>query len=218
MATATLTASSNASILADQPTLNLVEVQVGERNDNNNNFRALITFSTLSDGTIPTTAVVTSSVLRLYMKVDKSSNARTLSVYRLKRAWVQSQVTWNIFSTGNNWQTAGCAGANDREATTIGTAAMSAAEIIPSWKEVTLDNALTQEMINGTFTNNGLFLQNGVENNDSYEFGEISDGATAPQLVVNYTMVSSVNGLAKASIASINGLATASIASINNLV
>lgn len=45
------------------------------------------------------------------------SSTNRLIARRVKRAFVASQATWNIYSTGNNWQTAGCRGANDVETT-----------------------------------------------------------------------------------------------------
>ena len=45
----------------------------------------------------------------------------TYGVYRQKRAWVKSEATWNIYSTGNNWSAGGGAGSSDCETSAIGT-------------------------------------------------------------------------------------------------
>jgi hypothetical protein len=42
-------------------------------------------------------------------------------VYEMKRDWVESQATWNEYASGNNWQTSGAQGANDRGTTVLGT-------------------------------------------------------------------------------------------------
>jgi hypothetical protein len=44
-------------------------------------------------------------------KSNTNTTNKTLTFYRLLRAWVEGQVTWNIYSTGNNWGTAGALGA-----------------------------------------------------------------------------------------------------------
>lgn len=43
----------------------------------------------------------------------EASDTISGKAYTLKRAWVEGEVTYNIFSTGNSWETAGGTGAND---------------------------------------------------------------------------------------------------------
>src|SRR5690242_19136783 len=57
--------------------------------------------------TLPDNAQITSAVLSLYATADLSGASRTFRVFRLKRAWVENQATWNSYTTGNSWQTAG---------------------------------------------------------------------------------------------------------------
>jgi len=123
-------------------------------------------------------AVFLSFSLQLTMYDESSANARTLSVYRLKMAWVETQVTHNDYSTGNNWQTAGALGANDREAAAMGTLALSATEALGD-KTITLDPALATAMFNGSFANNGLLFNIGNVS-DGYAF-RMCDYATAAQ-------------------------------------
>lgn len=47
------------------------------------------------------------------------------SIYYVKRNWVNAQVTWNEYSTGNGWQTAGCRGANDKSSVSMGSLSMT---------------------------------------------------------------------------------------------
>ena len=55
-----------------------------------------------------------SAVLRVYLRVPTPAGGDlNATCQRNKRAWVEAQQTWNIYSTGNNWQTAGAGGAND---------------------------------------------------------------------------------------------------------
>lgn len=197
-------------------------LRIGERNDQSGWIdRNLIKFNGLSDGTIPANATIISAVLSIYCLLDLSNNARTFRVYRQKRAWVASQCTWNIFSTGNNWQTAGGFGANDCEQTDIGNRAMSATEAVNEWKDFNLTPSAIQEIVSGAFANNGFLLKADTEENDGYQFAGIryATASLRPKLVVTYTtsQIKSINGLAKANIKSINGLAIASIKSRNGL-
>lgn len=105
--------------------------------------------------TIPATALILNAKLYLYSTADYGiAAAEDLSIYRLKRAWVEGQATWNIFSTGNNWQTAGANGANDYDNNSLSDI------VVPSfnstWCCFDLDTDLFQELIDGTMTNNGF--------------------------------------------------------------
>jgi len=48
---------------------------------------------------------------------EGASNDYNVDVHRLKRDWNWDEATWNIYSSGNNWQTAGAKGANDIDTT-----------------------------------------------------------------------------------------------------
>ena len=50
-----------------------------------------------------------------WQKDDTQTTNMTMGFHRLLRAWVEAQVTHNIYSTGNSWATAGGFGANDIE-------------------------------------------------------------------------------------------------------
>lgn len=152
--------------------------------------RTWLKFSQLSDGTIPKGSIINSATLSLYVALDESNNVRTLRVYRCKRVVVEAQATWNIYSTGNNWQTAGASGANDREAADIGSVSITHNPPIGTEYQITLAAAKIQEMIeDGVFTNNGFILQVDTENADLIYY-DSSDGVTAgerPKLVIVYT-------------------------------
>lgn len=139
---------------------------------------------------IPAGSTINSATLTITVKGDFSNNARTASVYRLKVAFVQNQATWNIRSTGNSWQTAGASGANDREATDIGTATQPASPAVDSEISFTLTASAIQEMLSGgSFTNNGFLLQVATENDDQIDYYHTGHASTAknPKLVVDYT-------------------------------
>lgn len=118
------------------------------------------------------------------------SNTDTLAVFRVHRAWVEAQATWNIYSTGNNWGTAGCNNTtNDREAANIGSLSVGTTAGAKNW---TLTASKIQEMITGgVFTNNGfIVLQTSAAAATASHLFRSSDYGTAadrPKLVVNYT-------------------------------
>jgi hypothetical protein len=64
--------------------------------------------------TIPIGATINTAKLYFYIHTNTYTSARDLTTYPLKRDWVESQVTWNVYSTGNSWQDPGALGVNDR--------------------------------------------------------------------------------------------------------
>jgi hypothetical protein len=64
--------------------------------------------------TIPIGATINTAKLYFYIHTNTYTTARDLTTYPLKRDWVESQATWNIYSTGNSWQDPGALGVNDR--------------------------------------------------------------------------------------------------------
>jgi hypothetical protein len=161
-----------------------------ETNVDNPTFRGLLKFD-FSKGTNPPTrgATVSSATLYLTQTGEDSVNNRTLRVYRLKRAWVEAQATWNVYSTGNNWSTAGGFHADDCEQTDIGSKALSSTEANGE-KTITLTAAAVQEMIWGDFANNGFLLKMDTEADDRYTFGAAghATATSRPKLVVEYIL------------------------------
>lgn len=167
------------------------QLQVGESNaDTNAIQRSLLKFDLSS---IPNGSTITSAVLTLTYEQAASfraSNNRTMSVYRMIRSWSETESTWSVYSSGNNWGTAGASNTtSDREATDIGTVALATSDADESEKSITLTASKVQEWVNGTLTNNGILLQVATELNDLYIFHS-SDSATAskrPKLTIVYT-------------------------------
>lgn len=168
----------------------LTYLGIGESNDAVATTRTLIKFNGLSDGTIPSNAVIQSAILSLYLYEDKSINARDVNIYRLKLAWVEAQATWNSRSTGNAWNTAGGFGANDCEQTSIGVLNLTATESA-GFKAWTLSNYAIQEITNGIWTNNGFLIKADTETNDRYNYYSreyAADTNKRPKLVVVYSL------------------------------
>jgi hypothetical protein len=164
----------------------------GERNDQVGSQQRILIKVDLSS--IPAGSTIVSAVLSFYLVGDFSSNARTVSCFRSLRAWNVSQATWNVYTTGNSWGTAGAGNTTtDREATDIGNASFSASETLNAFKSITLTASKIQEMItNGSFTNNGFIIITATESDDAYqiedtELTNTATAANAPKLVVTYT-------------------------------
>lgn len=144
----------------------------------------------MDNGQISAGSTITSAIFRLYKNGDASTGSKTASVYRMIRAYVNAQATWNVYSTGNNWGTAGANNTTtDREGSATGTRVFVNGEGTGSYADFTLTAANIQAMIiNGGFTNNGFLVRMNTQVDDGWSFVS-TDGTAAnrPELVVNYT-------------------------------
>lgn len=158
---------------------------IGEDKDSVSTRRSVLKFDLSS---IPSNATVSSAILSLWLYQDNANNTSTVGVYRLKRAWVEAQVTWNIWKTSNNWSTAGGFHADDCEQTTIGTLNLGNAEAAGE-KQWSLNAAKVQEWISGAFANNGILMKTASESDDLYLYrsSEYATGGQRPKLVIEYT-------------------------------
>ena len=154
---------------------------VGEANVSTNVWRALIKFALDTFAYTNKPPRVGEAVLNLYLNTDVSSNARRFSVYRLLKV-ATADATWNTYDGANNWTTAGGFNAADCEQTEIGSIDLTAAEAA-GWIQIPLDVVKIEEMINGTFTNNGFLIRCDTELNDCYGFSS-REGANLPYLTI----------------------------------
>lgn len=193
MATFTSRVLYNCQLRDTDPTTHysktLTAVAVGDDESSAQVNRNLLKWTNLSD--IPSGATVTGAVMTLTYAADYSANARTLRVFRVKRTVDYDQVTWNKYDASNNWGTAGCGDTtNDREGTDIGNVSIPASPTIDTTVDITLTASAIQEMIAGTFTNNGFLLKKDTENNDQVDFygvGYVTEGSR-PLLTITYTV------------------------------
>jgi hypothetical protein len=154
-----------------------VQLNIGESNSSTNVLRSLIKFPFSN---LPTGTQIDSATLDLVVAADYSSNARALNAHRMLTDWVESQATWNIRKTGTNWATAGGNLTTEVEAASSGSVNCSATEAVGTVKSLSLDAAKTQEMLDGTLTNNGWMLRMATETDDAYGF-DSSSSATASE-------------------------------------
>ena len=113
------------------------------------------------------TVTVSSATLNIQQDEDAASSGHddTITVRECYRAWSELQSTWNIFSTSNNWQTAGGIGAADRNNTTaLGTFTTSTASTGTSGVYRSFTSAAlaqwAEDVINGSISSaNGLHFE-----------------------------------------------------------
>lgn len=133
-------------------------------------------------------APVTVSNAKLSLCQATGGYTQTYSFRRLLRAWSVSQSTWNIYSTGNNWSTAGgISDGNDRVSDVSATLTSGARNgVYYHSGDLSAD---VEDFINGDLTNNGWHCErsdgSGDAQNNRYHSSESDDGYR-PYLTVTY--------------------------------
>jgi hypothetical protein len=126
---------------------------------------------------IPAGATVSNASVTLNIT---NASPQTYGAYDLKRAWNESQLTWNQAATGTPWATAGAKGATDRGSQI---ASLTPTNIAPY--TFTLPASVVQGWVSAPSSNNGILLAN-TTNFDGIVF-QTKEGATPPKLTINYT-------------------------------
>lgn len=187
MAQTSLTSSADTMLLDTGATTNYsteTQMYVGEYNGGAQIGRSLVKFdlSSLSGKTI------SSATLRLTdLGSDFASNTRTMHVYRLLRNWVEAEATWNVYSSGNNWGTAGAGNSTtDYNSTSLGSLSIDATESAGEQYDITLDAATIQSMVDGGVDNYGFLLKMETESDDMHQLGTKEHGTAGyrPTLIV----------------------------------
>jgi hypothetical protein len=141
---------------------------------------------------IPSNATVSAVTLSLWLYANNATNASDVSVYNLKMAWVETEATYNVYSTGNNWQTAGAAGANDFDSTVLAVLNITAAEGSGEKQWAFNANGITavQNVISGAATNYGWkihFANTASEHTYRSSDYYATDPTVVPKLAIVYT-------------------------------
>ena len=148
----------------------------------------LLKFSGLSAIAGPVT--VTSAKLYLYQSSSHVAATHDIVAKLLNRNWVENQATWNIYSTGNSWSTAGGLHETDDRSSTE-TFTVSIGTTVDQYYEFSSAQLATdvENIINGGINNYGWHLHRGDAGNDNWHKGFVSsDGADEqrPYLEVTY--------------------------------
>jgi len=139
--------------------------------------------------------IALSPVLRVYCEVVSYTAGLTpvVKIHGLQVAFVETEATWNIRSTGNNWTTAGAgSSASDYYATAYGSLDLTTVSN-GAWVEIPLTSTLTKaDLTNGLLL---LIAESTVPSpgygGDDAQFAaysrEYSSGTYAPQLKLTYS-------------------------------
>lgn len=143
---------------------------------------------------IPAGSIITAATLSMWEYTAGGAYSEAVELRRVLRNWIEAEVTWNSYSTGQAWATAGCGGATDRVATASASLTMdgTAAAGFVSWSGAGLV-ADAQGWLDGTFANYGWLVSCPakevlMENryNRFYSSDYATDAAKRPKLVVEY--------------------------------
>ena len=134
----------------------------------------------------------TVSAVSIALLQNSGSPGNTVSVYRLLRNWVVGQATWNIYSTGNSWSTAGGA-YNDADRSSTLSVSLATDNGTGTWQTwLTTAQLVTdvQNFIDGTYSNYGwVFTCNDVGDFHEHTFASSEDTTAAerPKITITYT-------------------------------
>ncbi len=110
----------------------------------------------------------------------------TYEFYEVRRPWLEDEVTWNSASSGDLWQVPGVQGAEDRDATSLGTLAPD--QFGPYEVDMNADAlAVIQEWVDDPDSNHG-FIITGRTSNDGVDFlcSEVEEATERPLLTITY--------------------------------
>jgi hypothetical protein len=155
-----------------------------------NHGNGLIRFPGLSAIVGPVT--VTAATLYLYQ--SNPGFDITYNVYRMLRDWSESQATWNVYTTGNNWTTPGALDNTTDHSTTV--------RATPTFNQSAAYQPITsaafiadvEGMINGTLPNYGWFIERQDAGDDTTYIQVISSEGTdgqRPYMDITYTSAGS---------------------------
>jgi hypothetical protein len=149
----------------------------------------LLGFPGLSN--IPASATVTAATLSLFL-ADSGAYTHTISLYRLLKNWVELEATWNIYSTGNSWDTAGALASTDRSSTLSASASVDGTlDVYKNFTGAQLTTDVQNKVsgVNSNFGWHGERTDGGA--NSQFKKFRASDGADGerPKLSVTYTHV-----------------------------
>jgi hypothetical protein len=138
---------------------------------------------------LPSYSSIDRILLLFHIDNEQASSDSTVACYRILQDIVYTECTWNIYSTGNSWGTAGCAiDDTDAESTNIGSISLLSTETV-GFQQFTLTASEVEEWIDGTLTNNGMLIKTVAESNDRNLWSSTENANTYeyPKLIVYYT-------------------------------
>jgi hypothetical protein len=133
---------------------------------------------------IPVGSLVEGATIALNV-FNQSSD--TYQIYEMKQDWVESQATWNIYSTSSGWHAPGALGTNDRGSTVLGNLAPSSTGM----HSIPLNSdglALLQSWVDNPANNHGFIIANSSSSDGvDFDSSDVPTPANRPKLTVRYT-------------------------------
>ena len=176
-----LTSNADTQIVENAPTKNYGAATSLGVNENDQSSIGKDKFALVKwdlSGIAPRTQISSASVT---LNVTNSST-ETYQAYVLKKPWVESAATWNVYSSDKPWEVAGAKGSLDKEATAAGS-------ITPSVKgknTLTLPLAVVQGWVDHPATNQGIIIANPSSTRGfNFDSHEDTDPTRHPQLTLD---------------------------------
>ena len=150
--------------------------------------RTLMKFK-INSGSIPSDAIITSAILRLYKTGTKTE---TINVHRATNSWVQGTVnngngipSWNQITTGTPWNL-GKGGDYDTTRIIVSKVISTAANLYVDFDI----SSLAKQWIKGGLPNQGLLLKSAIEggSDNLIAFNSLEASSNKPQLVITYQL------------------------------
>jgi hypothetical protein len=131
-----------------------------------------------------------SSILSVEMtfNVISKSGLDNYEIYRINRAWIENEVTWNVYASGQNWEIEGANGMGDRDSTVLGNiGAPLAGELTISLNSTGIE--VVQSWVNDPGSNNGLIFLDYINASDGLDLSsrETSIVSERPKLTITYS-------------------------------
>lgn len=141
---------------------NATDYQIGDNNVSESTAkRILIKFDLSSIEAIDSISNATLSLHEYTASDTAGTSSWAANLHRVLVNWVEAEATWNIYSTGNDWTTAGCSSdGNDRIAAVSATVTLdgTSADAFIDWDGNQLDTDV-HSMTRGTVDNYGWILE-----------------------------------------------------------
>ena len=185
--------------------MQIAKYSTGDNNEVLINFTGIATWATA----VGCPCTVTAVELGIKSLSHTGAGSQTATIYRMVRDWTEAQFTWNVYSTGNNWSTAGAKGSGtDRAASSSGTFTMGDTDdtYMVSNGEAGLISDV-QGWANGTFSNYGWILERTDGSNDATArvFSTDDDSNLfRPYLTITYTVGVSSGAIPRMTLLGVN--------------
>jgi hypothetical protein len=157
--------------------------------------RGLLKFD-LTLGTSPPPSSATVLAAKIYLTVTASLSGSPLAYgrpftgHRLLRNWSESQATWEVYTTGNNWGTEGASAATDRSSSISCSFQAPVGTTVGDVLVADIDLSLVQGWVDGSISNYGLLIIDSDEHSGELglSFGSANESTVSkrPKIEISY--------------------------------